>query len=380
MIEREIISIIDEELRAGKVILIYGARRVGKTVLAEQIAEKHGGKVLFLNGEDSATQMLIKDRSAESYRQLFQDYKMLIIDEAQTIPDIGKCLKLIVDTVTKLSVVATGSSAFDLQQKSGEPLVGRSYEYRLYPFSVNETLSSETALEHLQRIEQHIVYGSYPELNTINENSRKERYLKEIARSYLLKDILAYDGLKNSNKINSLLRLIAYQVGQEVSLDELSNKLSMSRNTVERYIDLLCKTFVIYRLPAFARNARREVSKPGKIYFIDNGIRNAIMDDFRPISLRQDVGALWENYLITERIKFMNNSGRYAHHYFWRTYSGQEIDLIEECENKLSAFEFKWGEKTPKMPLSFKNAYPEASYNVINKSNYLDFCTKKGRE
>ena len=374
MLKRDIEKLIYKELRPQKVILIYGARRVGKTVITEQIADTYRGTVQILNGEDASTAALLGVRTAENYNQLLQGCDLLIVDEAQTIPDIGQILKLIVDTVKHVSVIASGSSSLDLQQKSGEPLVGRSYEYRLYPFSVSEMLQQESRIDHVRRIEEHLTYGSYPELTSIPEFDRKQAYLRELVRSYLLKDILSYDGIKNSQKVMDLLRLLAYQVGQEVSLEELSVRLSLSRNTVEKYIDLLCKTFVIYRLPAFARNARREVSKPGKIYFMDNGIRNAVIDDFRPFALRQDVGALWENYLIGERIRRSNNSGIVAHYYFWRTYTGQEIDLIEEIDHQLHAFEFKWGERMPQAPSAFANAYPDATYQVVNRTNYLGFC------
>lgn len=373
MIRREIIDCIQQELRPQKVMLVYGARRVGKTILIEQIADSYKGKVSILNGEDQVTQALLRERSAANYSNLFAEIDLLVIDEAQHIADIGQILKLIVDTQKNLSVIASGSSSFDLQNTAGEPLVGRSYEFRLYPLSVSEILTQTTRVEMMQQLEWQLLYGSYPELLSIPEPERKQRYLTEIANAYLLKDILSLDGIKNSGKMMQLLQLLAYQIGSEVHYEEIATKLALSRNTVEKYIDLLSKAFVIYRLPAFSRNPRREVSKPGKIYFCDNGIRNAVIGDFRPMAIRQDVGSLWENYIIGERIKRQQNKGILSKHYFWRTYAGQEIDLIEETNGMIQAFEFKWGERMPKVPSAFEELYPDTSYRVINRTNMLGF-------
>ena len=373
MIRREIIDCIQQELRPQKVMLVYGARRVGKTILIEQIADSYKGKVSILNGEDQVTQALLRERSAANYSNLFAGIDLLVIDEAQHIADIGQILKLIVDTQKNLSVIASGSSSFDLQNTAGEPLVGRSYEFRLYPLSVSEILTQTTRVEMMQQLEWQLLYGSYPELLSIPEPERKQRYLTEIANAYLLKDILSLDGIKNSGKMMQLLQLLAYQIGSEVHYEEIATKLALSRNTVEKYIDLLSKAFVIYRLPAFSRNPRREVSKPGKIYFCDNGIRNAVIGDFRPMAIRQDVGSLWENYIIGERIKRQQNKGILSKHYFWRTYAGQEIDLIEETNGMIQAFEFKWGERMPKVPSAFEELYPDTSYRVINRTNMFGF-------
>lgn len=373
MIRREIIDCIQQELRPQKVMLVYGARRVGKTILIEQIADSYKGKVSILNGEDQVTQALLRERSAANYSNLFAEIDLLVIDEAQHIADIGQILKLIVDTQKNLSVIASGSSSFDLQNTAGEPLVGRSYEFRLYPLSVSEILTQTTRVEMIQQLEWQLLYGSYPELLSIPEPERKQRYLTEIANAYLLKDILSLDGIKNSGKMMQLLQLLAYQIGSEVHYEEIATQLALSRNTVEKYIDLLSKAFVIYRLPAFSRNPRREVSKPGKIYFCDNGIRNAVIGDFRPMAIRQDVGSLWENYIIGERIKRQQNMGILSKHYFWRTYAGQEIDLIEETNGMIQAFEFKWGERMPKVPSAFEELYPDTSYRVINRTNMLGF-------
>ena len=375
MIERDLKNIILKEMRPNKAILIYGARRVGKTVLIKQIASEFKGRTTFLNGEEMSTEMMFKERTAANYRQILGDTDLLIIDEAQNIPDIGKILKLIVDEVKGIHVIASGSSSFDLRNKAGEPLVGRSFTYRLSPISVGELAKTQTNIAIMQSVEDTLLYGTYPELFGIESSEQKRTYLTELAQSYLLKDILNLDGIKNSSKMYNLLRLVSMQVGSEVSYEEIGKTLSLSRNTVEKYLDLLSKAFVVYRLPAFSRNPRNEVSKAGKWFFFDNGIRNAVIGDFRPIALRQDVGALWENFLVSERIKMNDNKRRFSNHYFWRTYSGQEIDLIEENNGVIGAFEFKWGKKTPKVPSSFHANYPDAAYQVVSRSNFVGFCS-----
>lgn len=376
MIERRLTNVISSLLTNQKVMLVYGARRVGKTVLIRQVSEKYAGKTLFLNGEDASTEVMFRERTAAHYRQLLSGVDLLIIDEAQNIPEIGKILKLIVDDVENIQVIASGSSSFDLRNQTGEPLVGRSYTFHLSPLSAEEWLTQIPAAQLYMDLEERLVYGNYPELLSIKSFGQKQMYLSELAQSYLLKDILTLDGIKNSSKMYNLLRLVAFQMGSEVSYDELGKHLSLSRNTVEKYLDLLAKTFVIYRLPAYSRNPRKEVSKAGKWYFYDNGIRNAVIGDFRPLAIRQDVGALWESYMISERMKLNDNRHDTSMYYFWRTYNGQEIDLIEERNGELKAFEFKWGDKKPKCPSSFKDNYPDVPFTSVNKSNFIDFVTK----
>ncbi len=376
MIERRLANVISSLLTNQKVMLVYGARRVGKTVLIKQVSEKYAGKTLFLNGEDASTEVMFRERTAAHYRQLLSGVDLLIIDEAQNIPEIGKILKLIVDDVENIQVIASGSSSFDLRNQTGEPLVGRSYTFHLSPLSAEEWLTQIPAAQLYMDLEERLVYGNYPELLSIKSFEQKQMYLSELAQSYLLKDILTLDGIKNSSKMYNLLRLVAFQMGSEVSYDELGKHLSLSRNTVEKYLDLLAKTFVIYRLPAYSRNPRKEVSKAGKWYFYDNGIRNAVIGDFRPLAIRQDVGALWESYMISERMKLNDNRHDTSMYYFWRTYNGQEIDLIEERNGELKAFEFKWGDKKPKCPSSFKDNYPDVPFTSVNKSNFIDFVTK----
>lgn len=373
MIKRELEDLIFADIKPQKAILLFGARRVGKTILMENLIRRFGEKVVFLNGEDLSTVEMLSARTVANYDQLFQGIELLAIDEAQTIPDIGKILKLIVDSMKGLSLLVSGSSSFDLYNQTGEPLVGRSFQYKLYPFSLKELSQTENRIEATQRLEERLVYGMYPELFSIPDFSKKQQYLLEIVNSYLLKDILMIDGIKNSGKMRDLLRLIAYQTGSEVSYDELGKQLGLSRNTVEKYLDLLAKTFVIYKLPAYSTNKRKEISKPSKWYFTDNGIRNALIGDFRVIPLRQDTGALWESFLIGERIKKRNNANEYASYYFWRSYSGQEIDLIEEHNGTLAAYEFKWGDKKAKTPSVFKDIYPATAYQIVNKTNYLEF-------
>ncbi|MBR5984057.1 MAG: ATP-binding protein [Bacteroidales bacterium] len=376
MIERRLANVISSLMTNQKVMLVYGARRVGKTVLIKQVSEKFAGKTLFLNGEDTSTEAMFQERTAAHYRQLLSGVDLLIIDEAQNIPEIGKILKLIVDDVENIQVIASGSSSFDLRNQTGEPLVGRSYIFHLSPLSAEEWLTQIPTAQLYMDLEERLVYGNYPELLSIKSFEQKQMYLSELAQSYLLKDILTLDGIKNSSKMYNLLRLVAFQMGSEVSYDELGKHLSLSRNTVEKYLDLLAKTFVIYRLPAYSRNPRKEVTKAGKWYFYDNGIRNAVIGDFRPLAIRQDVGALWESYMISERIKINDNRHENSMYYFWRTYNGQEIDLIEERNGELKAFEFKWGDKKPKCPSSFKDNYPDVPFTSVNKSNFIDFVTK----
>lgn len=376
MIKRIIEDRIFECLVANKAILIFGARRVGKTILMKQILMKADSKVLFLNGEDLDTLSLLEPQSISNYKRLLNGIEILAIDEAQNIPNIGQKLKLIVDEISGIKVIASGSSSFDLLNKAGEPLVGRSSQFLLFPFSQEELSEKENVLQVHQNLEERIVYGYYPDVVLMNDFVQKKDYLKNIVNSYLLKDILVLDGIKNSKKMLELLKLIAFQIGSEVSYDELSRQLGLSRNTVEKYLDLLSKVFVIYKLGAFSRNLRKEVSKAGKWYFYDTGIRNAIISNFSVLSQRLDNGQLWENYLINERIKQNFYFNLDKSFYFWRTYDGQEIDLIEEENGKLNAFEFKWGEKLPRVPRAFADNYKDAKYHVVNKSNFLDFVLK----
>lgn len=362
-------------IRPNKVLILLGARRVGKTELInyhlKTLDEK---KYLKLHGEDVDDVILISERSISNYKRLLNNIELLVIDEAQAIPNIGLILKLIVDNIPNIKIIATGSSMFDLNNKHGEPLVGRKNTLYLFPLAQMEFSKYEKYPETVSKLEERLIFGSYPELEHYETWAEKENYLKEIINSYLLKDILAFDGIRNSEKIMDLLRLIAFQIGKEVSVQELGQKLGMSKNTVESYLDLLTKVFILYKVRGFSRNLRKEVTKMNRWYFADNGIRNAIIGNFGRINNRTDIGELWENYFISERIKFQNYTDMNVRNFFWRTYDQQEIDWVEEGADTLKAFELKWNaNRKTKIPGAWERAYPEAEYNVVNNKNYLDY-------
>ena len=376
-LERGITSYFNKKVLPNKVLVLLGARRVGKTAFIKNyLSTIPKEDFLQLNGEDINDANLLKERSVTNYTQLLTNIKLLVIDEAQNIPDIGLILKLIVDSIEGIKIIATGSSVFDLSNKLGEPLVGRKNTIYLYPFAQMEFSKIENYKITTNKLEERLLFGSYPELEQYTNWNDKTTYLKEIVNSYLLKDILIFDGIKQSNKILDLLKLIAFQVGKEVSVQELGNQLNISKNTVESYLDLLSKVFVIYKVRGFSRNLRKEITKSNRWYFYDNGIRNAIISNFTRLENRTDVGELWENYLASERIKHQSYNQKNTTNYFWRTYDQQEIDWLEEENGSLNAFEFKWNEnRKSKIPTAFAKAYPDAVFTVINKQNYLDFIT-----
>jgi uncharacterized protein len=377
IVKREIEQQVEKLLGKNKVLLILGTRRVGKTFLINAIQQKYKDPVVVLNGEDFEVQELLKKRTSANYKRLIGSAKLLILDEAQVIPEIGKVLKFMIDSIPHLTILATGSSSFDLLNKAGEPLTGRQIQFNLYPLAQLELKESESYLETNQNLEERLVYGSYPELFQLNTYTEKSVYLQQLVQSYLLKDILAFEGIRQSDKIIRLLRLIAYQVGSEVSYNELASQLGISKNTVENYLDLLSKVFIIYRLSAYSTNQRKEVSKSSKWYFFDNGIRNAIINDFRLPALRNDIGILWENYIISERIKRNSYLKENVQLHFWRNYNQQEIDLLEIKDGKIYAFEFKYSpDKKVKVPAAFATAYPDALFEKISRDNYLDWITE----
>ena len=372
---RSIQSIFEKNLRPNKVLMLIGPRRVGKTTFIRNYLKAFKAEeILKLNGEDVLDAALIQERSVSNYSRLLEGKKLLVIDEAQHIPNIGMILKLIVDTIEGIRVIASGSSAFDLHQQAGEPLVGRMSTLNLFPLGQLEFSKVEDFKTTQENREERLIFGGYPELSQYSEWKDKEAYLYQLMNDYLLKDILKVDGVRNSHKLYSLLRLIALQIGKEVSLEELGRQLGMSKNTVERYLDMLSKVFVVYRISGFNRNLRKEIVKNNRWYFYDNGVRNALIQNFNKLNLRADVGDLWENYLAAERIKFQNYTQLHCTNYFWRTYDQQELDWVETEGDTIRSYEFKYNlNKSPKAPIGWKNAYPEASFEVIHSGNYLEW-------
>jgi predicted AAA+ superfamily ATPase len=372
---RSIQSIFEKNLRPNKVLMLIGPRRVGKTTFIRNYLKAFKAEeILKLNGEDVLDAALIQERSVANYSRLLEGKKLLVIDEAQHIPNIGMILKLIVDTIEGIRVIASGSSAFDMHQQAGEPLVGRMNTLHLFPLGQMEFAKVEDFKTTLANREERLIFGGYPELSQYPEWKDKETYLYQLMNDYLLKDILKVDGVKNSHKLYSLLRLIAFQIGKEVSLEELGRQLGMSKNTVERYLDMLSKVFVVYRISGFNKNLRKEIVKNNRWYFYDNGVRNALIQNFNKLELRADVGELWENYLAAERIKFQNYTQLHCTNYFWRTYDQQELDWVETEGETIRSYEFKYNlNKSPKAPKGWSNAYPEASFEVIHSGNYLEW-------
>ncbi len=361
-------------LRPNKVVIILGARRVGKTELIKHIISNLNEKHLILNGEDQDVHLALNDRSVRNYKLLLGDTKLLIIDEAHAIPDIGMKLKLMVDSIEGLKILVSGSSVFDLSNQLGEPLVGRAFTFQLYPLAQLEFSKKENYFDTKGNLNHRLIYGSYPELEKLKNIDEKEKYLKEQVNSYLLKDILAFEGIRKQTKIVSLLRLIAFRIGSEISNESIGKDLGLNKNTVERYLDLLSKVFILYKLKGYSRNLDSEITKKNKWYFYDNGIRNALINNFNPIELRDDQGKLWENYLITERLKYQEYELFQNTNYFWRTHTQQEIDWIEEYNGSLHAYEFKWNpSKNTKIPPLWSKNYPEATFETIHRENYLPF-------
>lgn len=377
-IPRAMFKSLRDKVKPQKVLIILGPRRVGKTALINKyLSELHPAEYQLHNGEDQLTLDLFAERSIQHYKKILGKQKLLVIDEAQKIPDIGLKLKLMVDSIDGLQIIATGSSMFDLGNKLGEPLVGRASTLRLFSLAQMEFSTIENYPETISKLDDRLVLGGYPELEHFDTWDEKVDYLDEIVNAYLIKDILEYQGIKKSDKIMDLLKLIAFQVGKEVSVEELASNLKdISRNTIESYLDLLSKVFIIYNVKGFSRNLRKEITKSSRWYFYDNGIRNAIIRNYNSLSLRQDTGALWENYLMAERMKYNSYTKKIVNQYFWRTYDQQEIDLVEETAGTLSAFEFKWNSKKKvKSPGGWSRAYPDASFTLINPDNYLDFIS-----
>jgi uncharacterized protein len=376
-IARYIQNQILEALIPQHVCVLMGARRTGKTELIKRIIKEVPYDYMFLNGEDMSVHELLQPRTIENYKLIFGKTDLLVIDEAQKIPEIGLILKLLADHIEGLRILVTGSSAFDMRNRLGEPLTGRKTTFTLYPFAQSEYSKTENIAETRSRLEHRLVYGNYPELIHYPDKAQREKYLHELSNAYLLKDILEFEGIKNADKIRNLLRLLAYQVGSEVSLSELANNLEIHKDTVASYLDLLSKVFVIFKLEGFSRNLRKEITKMSRWYFFDNGIRNTLINNMNDYEFRNDKGILWENYLASERVKYLSYNNIFAAKYFWRTYDQQEIDWVEEYQGEISAFEFKANpKKQPKAPAAWSKAYPDASFQIINPSNYLSWIDK----
>ena len=370
---RELSELILKKLQPNKVVILYGARSVGKTMLVKEILANVNEPILRLNGDDINVHDKLSIRSIENYKQILGTCKLLYIDEAQKIPEIGLKLKLMIDEIEGLRIIISGSSSFDIHKNDGEPLTGRKYTFTLYTLSENEYTQIENNINKMDKVRERLVFGNYPELLHLPDRQDKVDYLNEMISSYLLKDILVYEHIKNSQKIFNLLRLIAFQIGGEVSLQELGIQLGISKNTVEKYLDLLSKVFILHKVEGFSRNLRKEITKNSRWYFLDNGIRNAVIANFNPLHARNDIGALWENYMISERLKYQEYRRISSNNYFWRTYEQQEIDWVEERDGSLFGYEFKWKEEKVKIPTQWKSAYPDASFELININNFSEW-------
>lgn len=361
-------------LKPGKVFVIYGPRRVGKTTIVKQYLSHTAWKYKLDSGDNIRTQQLLSSQDFAAILEYIAGYDLLVIDEAQHIPHIGQALKIIVDQRPDIRVIATGSSSFELSSQIGEPLTGRKRTVTLYPVSQLELKEQQNLYELKERLSQFLVFGSYPEVLTESTATAKREVLNEVVNSYLLKDILTLEQVKGSKYLLDLLKLLAFQIGKEVSHQELARQLGLSVKTIQRYLDLLEKSFVIMRLGGFSRHLRSEVVRKSKYYFYDVGLRNAVISQFNDLSDRSDVGELWENFLFIERMKKRAYHEQYASAYYWRTYDGQEIDLVEEGDGQVRGFEFKWSPmRQVSAPTQWSLGYPAATFEVIQQENYFSF-------
>lgn len=353
--------------------MIYGPRQVGKTTLIKDFLQNCTEKYQYEFGDNLKTQSVFGSRDIDLLREYTSGYDILAIDEGHKIPYIGESLKMIVDHIPDLKVIVSGSSSFELAGQVGEPLTGRKRTLTLFPAAQLELKTLFNDFEIRQQIAEFLVFGGYPEVVTARTKKEKAGILDELVHSYLLKDILELEQVKGSKILLDVLRLIAFQIGKEVSLNEIASQVGIDNKTVGRYLDLFEKSFIIYNLRGYSRNLRKEISKKGKYYFYDTGVRNAVISNFNDLDLRNDIGELWENFLFVERFKKRVYHEIFANMYFWRTYDQKEIDLIEEREGRLFGYEFKWGEKKSKPQSEFLAAYPEGSVDMIDQKNYLDF-------
>ena len=370
-------QIIDRLLTTNKSVIIYGPRQVGKTTLAKSIIKKLKLKTLIINADEKKYSETFSSQDLATIDRLIAGYQLVFIDEAQRIENIGINLKIIIDSHPEMRILATGSSSFDLSNKVSEPLTGRVWNYNLFPISCEELLATKTEFEYHHNLENYLLYGSYPEVFSYPKTSDQIGYLKQISTSYLYQDVLEFAEIKYADKISKLLTLVALQIGNEVSLSELGSALEISKETVNRYLDLLEKSFVLFRLSGFSRNLRKEVTKMDKIYFYDLGIRNSLLGNFNALKYRTDLGSLWENFLLVERMKRNHYHGHFASPYFWRTHTGSEVDYVEDYGGKLYGFEFKWNQGKARSKESWLKTYPEASYQIVNQDNFFDFIRPK---
>ena len=371
MIERILTQVITDKMWQGKAIIVLGARQVGKTTM---IRETLNGRddVLWMNGDEPDIRSLLGNVSSTLMKSIIGNKRIVVIDEAQRISDIGICLKLITDNIPDVQVIASGSSSFDLSNKINEPLTGRKFEYSLYPLSFSEMVAHNGLIDERRMLPQRLIYGYYPDV--VCRNADKRQVLSELADSYVYKDILLLDKIKKSDKLTKLLQALAFQIGSEVSFNELSRLCGLDAKTIDTYVALLEQAYIIFRLGSFSRNLRNELKFSRKIYFWDCGIRNAIIGNYNNIESRTDAGALFENFIISERLKMNSYKKSYASSYFWRTTAKSEIDYIEECDGGISAFEFKWNPKRKaSAPLSFTNAYPNAEFKIVTRDNFETF-------
>ncbi len=372
MIKRSLQPIIEKHLFSGKTILLVGARQVGKTTLLKNISKLNTDKTLWPNGDNPNDRTLLNDINITRAKELFPLGSIVVIDEAQRVENAGLTLKIIHDNCPGIQLIATGSSSFELTDKIKEAMTGRKWTFTLYPISLTELADNSNRLEILRTLETRMIYGSYPEV--INHPGNEKAILHELVNDYLYKDVFTFKDIRKPDVLEKLVRALAFQVGNQVSNRELSRLIQIDKDTIDRYIYLLEEAYIIFRLNSFSRNLRSEIKRSRKIYFFDVGIRNAVINQFSPLSLRNDMGALWENMMITERLKKIEYNQGYGNRYFWRTIRQQEIDYIEEVDGKLFAFEFKWNpKKTTKPPVAFLKSYPNAQFQVITNDNFFEF-------
>jgi uncharacterized protein len=365
-------SLVEMLASNRKIVLLFGARQTGKTTLSNQVLLEMPGKILKINGDEIIYTELLSSRDFSKMKLLLEGYDVLFVDEAQRIPDIGINLKIIYDNMPDLKMIITGSSSFELANKVKEPLTGRKSTLKMMPFSFQEMKQNTSIFDIQQRLEEFMLYGLYPEITNYANSGEKEKYLMELSSSYLYKDILELSNIRNSSKITNLLKLLAFQIGQEVSLNEIGQSLGMSQETVSSYIDLLEKSFIVFRLSGFSRNLRKEVVKRDKIYFWDLGVRNCVIQNFAPISSRTALGEMWENLIVAERLKYLSNNQITTNSYFWRTYTGAEIDYVEEKNGELFAYEIKYSKIRKNAPQTWIDNYGN-NFKCITKDNFWEF-------